>query len=183
MMQWPTMASGPSRPVSARYSMGVWQWRRRISWNSRRFWPAWISMPTPSSSAAARVARSRAGLHVSTWKGKSIPWMRPPCAPRVPADEGLRAVEGTQPGLLVQLVGQLPVRRRRGSRRTCRPGSGRRACPARRRWPACSSAATPMSTTVVQPLRSISTSAKRPPIHGSWRGGQVPHAGRGARCS
>ena len=25
MMQWPTMASGPSRPVSARYSIGVWR--------------------------------------------------------------------------------------------------------------------------------------------------------------
>ena len=85
MMQWPTMASGAEQArVGQRTPRASCRGARSISWNSSRFWPAWIAMPTPSSSAAVRVARSRVGLHVPTWKGKSIPWMRSPVRTSVP---------------------------------------------------------------------------------------------------
>ena len=100
---------GPEQPAcrpGTRSASG--QWRRRISWNSSRFWPAWISMPTPSSSAAFRVARSNAGLQVSTWNGKSMPWMRPPWAAGVLAHEARGRARGARkPRLLVQLVDEL----------------------------------------------------------------------------
>ena len=63
-------------------------------------------MPTPSSSAALRVARRRAGLHVSTWKGKSIPWMRPPWAPACVRTKATARSSARRPASSSQLVAE-----------------------------------------------------------------------------